>query len=147
MAQIGDPEDEEKEFASLLKNQSLESITLEEALDLFKLPSEIRRIRRQGRHRGHWSIWTLCATRWLLVSIKADDGDDPHTITLERAIELIMAKTRRRCEGIASKSSMKTRPFAFLEGRYGPYIKAGKKNVKIPKRKILYPSTGQVLKN
>ena len=61
MAQIGGPDDEEKQFASLLPGQSIETLTLEEALELFKLPRNVGRSRRQKSDGGHWSVWTLCA--------------------------------------------------------------------------------------
>ena len=132
LAQIGDPDDEKKEFASLLKTQSLETITLEEALDLFKLP------RRLGEHEG--KVVTAAIGRYgpfvrydgTFASLKAADGDDPYTVTLERAIELIVAKKAADAKALI-KVFDEDETVRILEGRYGPYIKAGKKNVTIPK--------------
>ena len=132
LAQIGDPDDEKKEFASLLKTQSLETITLEEALDLFKLP------RRLGEHEG--KVVTAAIGRFgpyvrydgTFVSLKAADGDDPYTVTLARAIELIVAKKAADAKALI-KVFDEDETVRILEGRYGPYIKAGKKNVTIPK--------------
>ena len=132
MAQIGDPEDEEKEFASLLKNQSLESITLEEALELFKLPRKLGALEEKVVTAAIGRFGPYVRHDGSFVSIKADDGDDPHTITLERAIELIMAKRAADAKALL-KVFAEDETVRILEGRYGPYIKAGKKNVKIPK--------------
>jgi DNA topoisomerase-1 len=132
MAQIGDPEDEEKEFASLLKNQSLESITLEEALELFKLPRKLGALEEKVVTAAIGRFGPYVRHDGSFVSIKADDGDDPHTITLERAIELIIAKRAADAKALL-KVFAEDETVRILEGRYGPYIKAGKKNVKIPK--------------
>jgi len=132
MAQIGDPEDEEKEFASLLKNQSLESITLEEALELFKLPRKLGVLEEKVVTAAIGRFGPYVRHDGSFVSIKADDGDDPHTITLERAIELIIAKRAADAKALL-KVFAEDETVRILEGRYGPYIKAGKKNVKIPK--------------
>ena len=96
MAQIGGPDDEEKQFASLLPGQSIETLTLEEALDLFKLP------RTLGEHEG--KKVTAAIGRFgpyvrydgKFVSLKAAEGDDPYTVTLERAMELIQPSGSRR---------------------------------------------------
>jgi DNA topoisomerase I len=66
------------------------------------------------------------------VSLKAADGDDPHTITLTRALELIQAKMDADAQALIKvfEEDADTR---ILNGRYGPYIKHGKKNVTIPK--------------
>lgn len=132
MAQIGDSEDEEKRFASLLPDQSITSLTLEEALDLFKLPRTLgdfegktvaAAIGRFGPYVRHDSKF---------VSIKEDDGDNPFSITLERAIELILAKREKDAKAIL-RTFDEDPEIRVLEGRWGPYIKAGKDNVKLPK--------------
>lgn len=134
MIQIGDSEDEEKEFASLLADQSITSITLEEALDLFKLPRKLglfeelqvsAAIGRFGPYVRHGKSF---------VSIKEKEGNDPFTITLERAVELIKAKREADAKALIQEWSEEP-DIKVLNGRFGPYIKAGKKNVKIPKDK------------
>lgn len=134
MIQIGDSEDEEKEFASLLADQSITSITLEEALDLFKLPRKLglfedlqvsAAIGRFGPYVRHGKSF---------VSIKEKEGDDPFTITLERAVELIKAKREADAKALIQEWTEEP-DIKVLNGRFGPYIKAGKKNVKIPKDK------------
>ncbi len=136
LAQLGEtPEEEDGEkptFASLRKGQFIERITLEEALELFKLPRTI------GEYEGH--TVTAAIGRFgpyvkfngLFISIPKDE--DPLDIKLDRAIELIEIKKE-----IEANKYIKTwdenPDIQVLNGRYGPYIKAGKKNVKIPKDK------------
>lgn len=135
IAQIGTTEElgeEKPKYASLLKGQRLDAITYEEALELFKLPREVgtyedevivAAIGRFGpyiRHDGKF------------VSLTGDD--DPYTVVQERAIELIEAKRKADAEKLI-KSFDENPDIQILNGRYGPYIKAGKKNVKIPKGK------------
>ena len=132
MAQVGGPDDEEKQYASLLPGQSIETLTLEEALDLFKLP------RKLGEHEGK----TVSAAigrfgpyvRYdrTFVSLKAAEGDDPYTVTLERAVELIQAKLEADAKALI-KVFEEDETVRVLNGRYGPYIKAGKVNATIPK--------------
>lgn len=134
MVQIGTADEEEKPvFASLRKDQTLSEITLEEALDLFKLPRDVgmyedkkvvAAIGRFGpyiRHDGKF------------VSIKEAEGDDPMTIEIDRAIELIEAKRKADAEKFIAKFDEEEPVIEILKGRWGPYIKIGKKNVKIPK--------------
>ena len=134
MAQIGTPEETEKpKFASLRKDQSIATITLEEIKDLFKLPRDLGlyedkkvvvAIGRFGpyiRHDGKF------------VSIKEKDGDDPLTIELPRCIELIEAKRQADREKFIKAFDEEEPLIEILKGRWGPYIKIGKKNVKIPK--------------
>ncbi len=132
MVQIGDAEDEEKKFASLRGEQSITNITLEEALELFKLPRTVgvyeekdvvAAIGRFGPYLRHKSAF---------YSIKAVDGDDPHTIELERSIEVIEAKRKADIEKII-KIFPEDETVQLLNGRWGPFLKAGKKNVKLPK--------------
>lgn len=136
MIQVGDfSEDENAEkpkFASLQGEQSITTITLEEAMELFKLP------RNLGEYNGdkisvaigRFGPYVKYGSKF--VSLKKDEGDDPMTITLDRAKVLIDEKVE------ADKNKfIKTFPenehVQILNGRYGPYIKVGKKNVKIPK--------------
>ncbi len=134
IAQIGETkgdEDEKPKFASLLKGQHIENITLEEALDLFKLPREIgsyedkevtAAIGRFGPYVKHDNKF------YSLVR----NVDDPYTIELERAIELIEIK-RERDKNKVIKTFAEDKDLQVLNGRWGPYISQGKKNYKIPK--------------
>lgn len=135
MAQIGDSEAEEKpQFASLLPTQNLETITFEEALDLFKLPREV------GEYKGEKMIAAIGRfgpyIRYgsLFASLKKADGDDPMTIDYDRAVEVVEAKIKAEKEKYI-KTFEENKDVQVLNGRYGPYIKHGKKNIKIPKDK------------
>jgi len=135
MVQIGKVEDEEKpKFASLLKDQSIETINLEEALDLFKLP------RMVGEYEGLEVTAAIGRfgpyVRWnnLFVSLKKNEGDDPFSVQIDRAIELIKEKQEQE-KNKYIKVFDEDKEVQVLNGRYGPYIKIGKKNFKIPKDK------------
>lgn len=132
MIQIGAADDEEKKFASLQGDQSITTITLEEAMDLFKLPRKVgvledkdvvAAIGRFGPYLRHDGKFT---------SIPADL--DPLSITIEQAVPLILEK-RQAEENRMIKTFAEDADVQVLNGRYGPYIKAGKLNVKIPKDK------------
>ena len=133
IAQIGDASDEEKpRFASLLKGQSLETITLEEALELFRLPRTLGTfeedelvigIGKYGPYVRHNSkFYSLAQT------------DDPLTIGPERAKEIIIEK-RAQEENRNIKQFDEEPGLLILNGRYGPYISFQKKNYRIPKSK------------
>lgn len=128
--QIGTAEDEEKpRFAQLAKGLSMETITLEEALDAFKLP------RTLGDYEGH--TVTVGVGRFgpyvrydkLFVSIPK--GTDPMAISLNEAIELIKNKIEAQ-EKRVIKIFDGEPDMQVLNGRYGPYISYQKKNYKIP---------------
>ena len=133
MIQIGEVEDEEKpKFAGLRKDQSITSITLEEALDLFKLPRTVgsyegkdivAAVGRFGPYLRHNSKF---------YSIREKDGDDPLTIEVERAIEVIEAKRKEERERLI-KTFEEDADLQILNGRWGPFLKAGKANYRLPK--------------
>ena len=132
LAQIGDPEDEEKEFASLLKSQSLESITMEEALDLFKLPRKLGELDGKVISATIGRFGPYVRHDGSFVSLKVDEGDDPYTVTLERATELVLAKRAADAKALI-KVFEEDETVRIIEGRWGPFIKAGKVNARIPK--------------
>ena len=134
MVQIGEAEDEEKpRFASLMKGQHIDTISLEEALKLFDLPRKLgsyedleveANIGRFGPYVRHGKSF---------VSLKPKEGDDPYSVTLERAIELIEAKKEEDKNKFIAVFDKEKPEIQVLRGRYGPYIKSGRKNYKIPK--------------
>ena len=134
MVQIGNTEDEEKpKYASLQKGQFIETITLEEALELFKLP------RKVGEYEGEEMIAAIGRfgpyVRHKDKFYSLGREDDPMTVGEKRAVELIEEK--RKAEANKYIKVFDENPdIQVLNGRYGPYIKAGKKNVKIPKDKV-----------
>lgn len=136
MLQLGHQDDDEKpQFAPLPKGAKIETVTLEQALEAFKLPRLVGQtpdgqdIRANiGRFGPFIQIGTKTkSTKPLYVSLKEDD---PHDITLERALELYQEKLRAEAEkNIADFGD----GIKVLKGRFGAYITDGKKNVKVPK--------------
>jgi len=131
MVQIGRAEDEEKpKFASLRPGQSIYSISLEEALELFQMPRQLG-VDTNGQEIsvGIGRFGPFAKRGSTYASLKKED--DPYTINLERAVFLIEEK-----EEIARNRIIKTfdgSDIQVLNGRFGPYISDGKLNGKIPK--------------
>ena len=131
-AQIGTREDEEKpKFASLRAHQRMDTITLPEALDLFQLPRVVGQTDDGHPIKvaiGRFGPYVQFAPK-KYASLKVDD--DPYTITLERARELIREKLEIEANRIIRE--FPEAGIQVLNGRYGPYITDGKRNGRIPK--------------
>jgi len=133
IAQIGEASDEEKpRFASLLKGQSLETITLEEALALFRLPRTIGQFEDDELVIGVGKYGPYVRHKSKFYSLQKTD--DPYTIEQDRAIEIITEK-RTQQENRNIKQFEEEPGLLVLNGRYGPYISFNKKNYRIPKSK------------
>ena len=135
--QIGEnPEDgnpEKPKFAGLRPGQFIESLTLEDALEVMKMPRDLGAFEDKPvvANIGRFGPYVLHDKKF--VSIPKEE--DPYTISPERAVELIQAK--READANKLIKAFETNPdIQILNGRFGPYIKAGKKNVKIPKGRI-----------
>lgn len=117
MAQIGSPEDEEKQFASLNPNQNIGTITLEEALELFLLPKQLGEYKGETveTNVGRYGPYVRFGKKF----ISLPKGQDPLDTTLEQAIELIDERERADAP-IATYDSM---PVQKGVGRFGPYLK------------------------
>jgi DNA topoisomerase-1 len=130
--QIGTKEDVEKpKFAGLRPGQKMDTIELTAALDLFKLPRELGHTPEGepvSANIGRFGPYVRYANKF--VSIK---GDDPYTITLERALELIAEKKIADANRLIL--DFPDAGIQVLNGRYGPYITNKHKNAKIPKDK------------
>jgi DNA topoisomerase-1 len=128
--QIGTREDEEKPlFAGLRPGQKMDDITKEEALDLFKLPRALGETadgEPVSASIGRFGPYVRYGDKY--VSIR---GDDPYTIVLERALELIEEKKIADANRIIQDFT--DVGIQVLNGRYGPYVTDGNKNAKIPK--------------
>ncbi len=131
VAQIGSATDTEKpRFASLKNGQSIETITLEDALELFKLPRTI----------GLWEEKEIKASVGRFGPYLAHNGAfcsipksmDPMSITLEEAIELLLAKRNAEANKIV-KVFDEDPDMRLLNGRYGVYLCKNKTNYKLPK--------------
>ncbi len=132
MAQTGDSDTEEKpRFAALRKDQRLETISLEEALELFTLPRLIGTYEDKEVFAGIGRFGPYIRHDNKFVSLKKDI-DSPYTVELDRATELIEEKRKAEREKII-KEFGKPEGLSILNGRWGPYISYQKKNYKIPK--------------
>ena len=132
LVQIGTPEDKEKpRFANLAPGQSIETITLEEALELFKLPRTLGEHEGQTVKANSGRFGPYVQLGKLFASIPK--GEDPMTIDLPRALELLTAK-----KDAEAKSHLKTfeedKELEVRTGRFGPYIAWKGKNFKLPKK-------------
>ena len=131
VAQIGSATDSEKpKFASLKTGQSLETITLEEALELFKLPRTIGTWEDKEIKASVGRFGPYIAHNGLFCSIPKEL--DPMSITLEEAIELITAKRNAEANKVVKVFDEDT-DMRLLNGRYGVYLCKNKTNYKLPK--------------
>ena len=134
VAQIGSAEDKDKPlFAQLPSNLSIETITQEEALELFKLPRELGEFEGTKVSVGTGRFGPYVQHNRKYVSIPK--GEDPMTITLDRAIELIQEK-RETEQKRHLKSFAEDEKLELLNGKYGPYIAYDGKNYRLPKNKM-----------
>ena len=132
VVQIGSADDEEKpRFSQLPKDKSIETITLEEALELFKLPRNLGDYdgSKVSVGVGRFGPYVLHDKKY--VSLPKDE--DPMTITLETAIELIEEKRKQEKERHI-KTFDEDPKLELLKGRYGPYLSYDGKNYHIDKK-------------
>lgn len=132
MVQVGDEQTdgEKPQFASLQKNQSIGNISLEDALELFKLPRTLgefeeltvkANVGRFGPYIQHGKIFA---------SIPKEES--PMDITFDRAVEIILLKREADANKII-KIFSEDEDYQLLNGRWGAYLKVGKNNFKLPK--------------
>lgn len=129
VAQIGNADNGNKpRFASLSKNQLLETITLEEALNLFRLPRSL------GNHDGEEIVVGVgkfgpyLRFKGKFFSLKKG-VDDPYSVTMERAVEIINEKNEDDRKKVINDFG----DIRVLNGRYGPYLTRDKQNYRLPK--------------
>ncbi len=131
MVQIGVQEEEEKpQFAGLQKNQSIATITLEEALKLFDLPRTIGEFEGKEVSVGAGRFGPYIKHDGKFISLPK--GYDPYSVNIEDAIPLIEDKRKKDAEKVI-KIFTEDADLQLLNGRYGPYIAYKKNNYKIPK--------------
>lgn len=134
MAQIGLVSDEEKpKFAGLLKGQSIDTITFEEVLDLFKLPRVIGTFEAKDVSAGVGRFGPYLKHDSKFYSIKISE-DNPLTVNIDRATEIIIIKRQEHLNKVIKKFT-EDADVHVLNGRWGPYIAYKKDNYKIPKAK------------
>jgi DNA topoisomerase-1 len=148
LVQIGEQEDEEKQFASMKKGQFIENITLENALELFKLPREVGFFEDKKIVAAVGKFGPYLRHDDKFVSLGKEQ--DPMTINEAEAIKLIEDK-READEKKHIKTFEENSEIQILNGRWGPYIKFGKNNFKIPKGKeaesLTYSDTLEIIEN
>ena len=129
VAQIGSNDDEKKQFASLQKGQLIESITLEETLQLFQLPRHLGSFEEKEMtcSIGRFGPYVKHGAAYISLS----KSDNPYTLTSERAIELIKEAQIKASEKVIK--TFEAEAIQVLNGRFGPYITQSGKNYKIPK--------------
>jgi len=128
--QIGTKDDEEKpKFAGLRPGQKMDALTMEQALELFKLPRTLGQT-AEGEdiltNVGRFGPYIKYGAKY--VSLKEDD---PYTVELPRALEVIRLKQEADANRIIADFGVES--LQVLNGRFGPYVTNGKKNAKIPK--------------
>jgi len=129
VAQIGETKEGEKpRFASLSKSQLLETITLDEALNLFRLPRSLGEYEGSEMVVGIGKFGPYIRHKSKFYSLKKG-VDDPYALTVERAIEIILEKT----DSDAKKVIKDFGDIMVLNGRYGPYLTKEKLNYRLPK--------------
>ncbi|MDR1860571.1 MAG: type I DNA topoisomerase [Bacteroidales bacterium] len=132
VAQIGEGSDadDKPRYASLRPGQILENLTLEEVLDLFKLPREIGTYegKKVSASIGRFGPYILHNSKF----VSLPKTDDPYSVNLERAIELIEAK-REKDQNSLLKTFEAEPDLRVINGRFGAYINFRKKNYKLPK--------------
>jgi DNA topoisomerase I len=128
--QIGTKDDEEKpRFAGLRPGQKMDNITIDEAMALFQLPRELGTTAdgdAVSANIGRFGPYVRYGEKF--VSLREDD---PYSITLERALELIEEKKRADANRLIR--DFPEAGIQILNGRYGPYITNGEKNARVPK--------------
>ncbi len=130
VVQIGTKDDEEKpKFAALQPGQRMETITMEEAMKLFQLPRDLGETEEGeavSASIGRYGPYVRYGNKF--ASIK---GEDPYTITLERALEVI--KEKKIADANKVIHDWEDAGIRVLRGPYGPYMTDGNKNVRVPK--------------
>ncbi len=130
--QLGSKDDADKpKFAGLRPGQRIDSISFDEAMELFKLPRELGRSEDDEEivvNIGRFGPYVRYGSKF--VSIPKDD--DPYTLPLARALELVREK--KKADAQKQIQEFTEQGIAVLNGRYGPYVTDGKKNAKVPKQ-------------
>ena len=131
MVQLGDTDSEEKpKFAGLRKDQSMDTITFDEAIRLFDFPRELGQFEEEEVTVAIGRFGPYAKHKNKFYSL--DKTDDPSSVDIDRAIELIEEKRKKDLEKIIKVFS-ENETVQVLKGRYGPYLVINKQNYRIPK--------------
>ena len=122
-------DDANRQYASLSKGQLIENLTLEEALRLFQLPRTV------GEYEGVSIVATKGRfgpyLRYGDKNVSLPRGVDPMKVTVDQCVKLI-EEAKHKDDAVAEIKRFETMDITIINGRYGPYIKHGGKNYKIP---------------
>jgi len=129
LAQIGESDDPDKRYMSLAKGQLIETITIEEALKLFELPRTVGTFNGEDIICAVGRFGPYIKYKGAFISLGKDNN--PYTVDLEKCIALIEENARKEAQ--RSIKSFPEEGVEILNGRFGPYIKKGKENYRIPK--------------
>ena len=127
---VGGEDGDKPRFASLRRDQRVDTITMDEAIALFKLPRELGHT-AEGEivlaNIGRFGPYVKYGSKY--ASLGPDD--DPHVLDLSRALEIVEEKKRADAE--REIKTFDGGSIRILKGRYGPYLTDGKKNARVPK--------------
>ncbi|TAE23030.1 MAG: type I DNA topoisomerase [Candidatus Kapaibacterium sp.] len=132
VAQIGEPDDEEKKYASLRPGQSLAGITLDEAMTLFRLPRVAGEFESKPMKvaLGRFGPYILHDDNFYSLT----KNDDPYTVSADRAVEIILAKRQLDSDKLIKEFSLETGAvLKLLKDRWGHVLVLGKQKAKLPK--------------
>ena len=128
MIQIGEADDEQKTYASIMQNQNISTITLDEALDLFKLPFDLKEFEGKPVSVGVGRFGPY--VKWGDAFISVGRGTDPFSVTQEIAENFI----KEKMEADAPVATYKGEPVTKGTGRFGPFIKYQSMFINVPKK-------------
>ena len=128
MIQIGEADDEQKTYASIMQNQNISTITLDEALDLFKLPFDLKEFEGKPVSVGVGRFGPY--VKWGEAFISLGRGTDPFSVTQEIAENFI----KEKIEADAPIATYKGEPVTKGTGRFGPFVKYKDLYVNVPKK-------------
>jgi DNA topoisomerase-1 len=129
---LGEADDNDKKFVSLRPGQSINTITLEEALTLFKMPKHLGEWNGEPVIVGLGRFGPYVKFKSTFASLRVKEGDDPFTIELPRAIQLLEDKINGVNANLI-KTFTEDENVQIIRGRFGPYLKSGNLNFKLPK--------------
>lgn len=136
LVQLGEQDDEEKKFSSIPSGMHMNDMTLEDALECFKLPRSLgewedKELKTNiGRFGPYVQWWSTFAS---LKKTEEYPDDEPLTVSRDRAIELIIAKRQKDKEKILWEGEYDNKRLAVEKWRRWPYIKYGRANIKLPR--------------
>lgn len=131
LAQLWDSSEEDVKYAALRGNLYLETITLEQAMELFKLPRILWELEWKPVKASIWRFWPYVQHDATFASLK--EPDDPYTVSYDRAVELLLEKKEKDKAKILRVFTFEKKEWSIIKWRWWPYIKWKRNNIKLPK--------------